>query len=114
MGLPSKKRSMPQRRILLVEDEAPVRAFAARSLPGYMVPSAVVVLDVLPLSANGKLDRRALPAAEYRTEATRAPGDLREDLLCTLFAQVLGLDRVASIPLQASAVQKVSRFWESE
>lgn len=60
-----------------------------------MIPAACVPLDRLPLSPNGKLDRKALPAPDLTpTTPFRAPRTDREVALATLFAEVLGVDRV--------------------
>ena len=76
-------------------DPAVLREAAARVLPGYMVPAAIVIMDKLPLNANSKLDRRALPVPDYGAGAVlRAPATDTERALCTLFAQVLGIDQV--------------------
>ncbi|GAA1937139.1 amino acid adenylation domain-containing protein [Amycolatopsis minnesotensis] len=72
-----------------------LRGYAEETLPAYLVPAAVVVLDRLPVTANGKVDRAALPeptaAPRHSGRAARTP---REELLCALFAEVLDLPRV--------------------
>ncbi|WP_199806788.1 non-ribosomal peptide synthetase, partial [Streptomyces sp. NRRL F-5727] len=73
-------------------DPAALRGHLARTLPPHMVPSAIVPLPGLPLTPNGKLDRRALPAPDFTAgTAHRAPRTPREEILCGLFADLLGL-----------------------
>ncbi|WP_120275721.1 non-ribosomal peptide synthetase, partial [Mycobacterium lehmannii] len=76
-------------------DPAELRATMAERLPAYMVPSAVVALEALPLTVNGKLNRRALPAPEYRNATEyRAPSSAVEEIVAGIYAQVLGVERV--------------------
>ncbi len=78
-------------------DPAALRALAARALPAYMVPTAIQVIDRIPLTANGKLDRAALPEPEFAASAaSRPPRTARERLLAGLFADVLGVGEVGA------------------
>ncbi len=75
-------------------DTATVNDALARTLPSYMVPSAYVVLDALPLNANGKLDRKALPEPVFEARDFRAATTPIEEIVAGAFADVLGIERV--------------------
>ncbi|WP_280402151.1 non-ribosomal peptide synthetase, partial [Nocardia carnea] len=70
--------------------------FLGETLPTYMVPAALMVLDELPLNASGKLDRKALPEPMFRTREFRAPSTPVEEIVAATFAQVVGVERVGA------------------
>ncbi|MEV0340095.1 amino acid adenylation domain-containing protein [Nocardia sp. NPDC050713] len=79
-----------------VELDVPsLREFCMRRLPGHMVPGAITVLDALPITGNGKVDRRALPEP-MAYEASRAAASEVEGVLCQLFAEVLGVPSIGA------------------
>ena len=78
-------------------------------LPRHMLPSAVVVLPALPLTPNGKIDRRALPAPEWRGDSYAPPRTPDEELLCHIFGEVLSLDQLES--MTAFSILAVTRSW---
>ncbi len=74
-----------------------MRAYLQAHLPAYMVPSAFVILEQLPLTANGKVDRKALPVPTWDASASgtfEAPVDALEQTLAQLWAEVLKLEQV--------------------
>jgi amino acid adenylation domain-containing protein len=79
---------------------AELRGFLRRLLPAYMIPSAFVMLEALPLTSAGKVDRRALPAPDLERASSErpwiAPRTPVEEVLCGIWAQVFGLEKVSA------------------
>jgi pristinamycin I synthase-3/4 len=75
-------------------DAQELRSHLAQSLPDYMVPSAFVEMESLPLSPNGKLDRKKLPAPEWQSNNYEEPQGETEQIIAQIFAEVLKLERV--------------------
>ena len=76
-------------------DAQALRRYAGEVLPDHMVPAGVVILDALPLTVNGKVDRAALPAPDLTAlTAFREPRTPQEEILCGVFADLLGVERV--------------------
>ncbi|MGW7097778.1 amino acid adenylation domain-containing protein, partial [Streptomyces sp. NPDC054874] len=76
-------------------DHDHLRTHIATALPDHMIPAAFITLTELPLTANGKLDRKALPAPDFTPHTQgRTPRNPRETTLCTLFAETLNLPTV--------------------
>jgi len=75
-----------------------LRQYLKQALPDYMVPAAVVVLEAMPLTANGKLDRKALPAPVFEQTASAVESDVprtpTEEIVVQIWREVLGLEQV--------------------
>jgi len=72
-----------------------LKKFIASEKPDYMVPAAIMRIDGIPLTANGKVDLRKLPKAELGSRKKGAePADETEEKICGIFGEVLGLDKV--------------------
>jgi amino acid adenylation domain-containing protein len=70
--------------------------FCSRRLPAHLIPAAFVLLEALPRTPNGKLDRKALPAVEHQPSGGRAPRTPREEILASVFDELLEVDSVAA------------------
>ncbi|MGJ7874794.1 amino acid adenylation domain-containing protein [Streptomyces rochei] len=71
-----------------------IRETLVAALPEHLVPAVLMPLPALPLTTNGKTDRKALPAPDLATTEFRAPRDAAEEIICGIFADLLGLDRI--------------------
>ncbi|MDJ0392782.1 amino acid adenylation domain-containing protein [Rhodococcus sp. G-MC3] len=77
-------------------DPGELRRDVGARVPDYMVPSAFVSIEEIPLTVNGKLDRNALPAPTFVQSEFRAPSNAVEQVVADVFAEVLGLDHVGA------------------
>jgi amino acid adenylation domain-containing protein/FkbH-like protein/FkbM family methyltransferase len=87
---------VPQPEITITIDE--IRQFLTTKLPGYMVPNAFVILEALPLTANGKIDRRALPPPKSSSKPSDkyvAPRTPIEDILVNVWSEILKVEKVS-------------------
>lgn len=83
---------VPRRGAML--ERSQLRSVLAERLPDYMLPTAFIFLDQLPLTSNGKVDRQALPAPAWKSDRYRAPRTPLEELLCGMFADLLGVSPI--------------------
>jgi hypothetical protein len=87
---------VPQQKAVLAVEE--LRQFLSEKLPDHMVPSAFIILDALPLSANGKVNRKALPepdAAIPEAKIFVAPRTPIEAMLARICCEVLGIEQLS-------------------
>ncbi|WP_406233444.1 amino acid adenylation domain-containing protein [Nocardia sp. NBC_01009] len=77
-------------------DVAELTGDLKRRLPSYMVPSSIIVIDQVPLTPTGKLDRRALPVPVFEVREFRAPSTPIEEIVARVFGEVLGVERVGA------------------
>ncbi|WP_143021615.1 non-ribosomal peptide synthetase, partial [Paenibacillus sp. OK060] len=73
-----------------------IKKYLADHLPNYMVPSFFVYLDRLPLTANGKIDRKALPQPELQMEEYKAPSSQTEQTLASIWSEILGVEKISA------------------
>src|SRR5690606_79610 len=74
-----------------------VKEYMAEQLPDYMIPSAFVFMEQLPLNVKGKVDRKALPEPEYRGDDVEytAPRDEHEQVVVQVWSEILGIERIS-------------------
>ena len=76
-------------------DTAHLREQISQHLPDYMVPSTLIVLPTLPLNANGKVDRKALPEPDFSASVFEAPQGKTETTLAAIWADLLGVPQIS-------------------